>query len=97
LYGNSTVRNTDVYTMKSDGSRETRLTHTYSNKHPEHNPAWLPSGSEVAFVRSKGYYPGTPGTRSGTSAAICVMKSDGSNPRLVRMFPGRVVTDLAWQ
>ncbi len=97
LYGNSIVRNTDIHTMKSDGSGETRLTHTYSNKHPEHNPAWSPSGSEIALVRSQGYYPGTPGTPQGTSAAVYVTKSNGSGLTAEREFRDAVVGDLAWR
>jgi Tol biopolymer transport system component len=96
-YGQHAVRNTDIYTMQSDGSGETRLTHTYSNKHPEHNPAWSPSGSEVALVRSQGYYPGTPGTPQGTSAAIYVMKSNGSGLKAERAFRDAVLEGLAWR
>ena len=97
VYEDIAVRNTDVYTMNSDGSRETRLTHTYADIGTEHDPAWSPSGSEVALIQSSGYYPGTPGRASGTSAEIYVMKSDGSAPTFVRTFPDAVVWGLDWR
>lgn len=90
------LRNTDVYKMDADGSKETRLTHTYSNKNPEQNPAWSPSGKQIAFMT--GFYTGT----GDTSAKLYLMNSYGSVPNFVRTFPQPVGSylqnmELAWQ
>jgi Tol biopolymer transport system component len=82
-----TRRTTDVYIMDADGSGEARLTPLDSNnEHPEHSPAWSPSGDQIAYVRG-----------SATSSAIYIMDVDGSDPTLVRMFPDTLVADLDWR
>lgn len=56
--------NSEIYTMNTDGSSQTRLT---SNSAGDGEPAWSPSGDRIAFASN----------RDGKNA-IYVMKSDGS-------------------
>ena len=88
-YGNS-VSNTDVHKIDASGS-ETRLTHTDSERLPEHLAAWSPSGDKIAFV--KGYYDLT---RSLYSSAIYAMNADGSDPTLIKEFPGKAADYPDW-
>jgi Tol biopolymer transport system component len=91
-WGGEEIRNTDVYKIDAEGSRETRLTHTYSSKYPEHDVVWAPSGAQLAFI--KGYYTGTDSVNSDT---IYLMKSDGSQLTVVKRVPGGYEMDLDWQ
>jgi Tol biopolymer transport system component len=90
--GGVDLRNTDVYKINVDGSSETRLTHTYSSKYPEHNAVWSPSGDHLAFIR--GSYQVTDDVSSNT---IYLMKSDGSQPTVVRWVPDAAGMDLDWR
>jgi len=91
-YWGEVIRNTDVYKMDADGSRETRLTHRFSSKYPEHDAVWSPTGDQIAFI--KGYYTGTD---SVYSDAIYIMNSHDSDPTLVRKVPEGYEMDIAWQ
>jgi Tol biopolymer transport system component len=86
------ITNTDVYKMDADGSRKTRLTHTNSSKHPEHDPVWSPSGDQLAFIR--GYGLTADAVNSNT---IYLMNSDGSQPTVVKRVPGGYEMDLDWR
>jgi Tol biopolymer transport system component len=90
LYGAKEIRNTDVYKIDADGSRETRLTDTYSS--PEHDAVWSPSRDELAFI--EGYYAGTSAECYDT---IYLMESDASLPYVVRRVPDACEMDLDWR
>lgn len=59
--------NTDIYVMNADGTSQVRLTHAAVD---EYDPAWSPSGTQIAFVRSRN-----------NQADIFVMNADGSGLR----------------
>ena len=71
--------NTDIYKVDADGSGETRLAH---HRDSEHTPTWSPDGDQIAYVRDSSF--GAPAF----SSAIYIMESDGSDPTVVRKFPG---------
>jgi Tol biopolymer transport system component len=56
--------NYDLFTIRSDGSNQIRLTRT---ERPEVNPAWSPGGKKIAFAKTFSRF-----------YAIFVMKADGS-------------------
>jgi Tol biopolymer transport system component len=58
----------DIYSMRADGSGQTRLVHTTTTIAENLNPTWSPDGSRIAFVS----------TRDGGGAEIYVMLADGS-------------------
>jgi Tol biopolymer transport system component len=92
LYGNSAIRNTDIYTVGADGRDEIRLTHTNSGKHAEYAPAWSPEGGRVAFI--KGYLTGTHAEPTST---IYLIKPDGSDLSPVTTFPEAYDMEMAWR
>ena len=65
--------NTEIYTMASDGSDETRLTF---NDVRDAAPAWAPNGQQIAFHSY----------RDGNSE-VYVMDADGSNPHNLTRQP----------
>ena len=65
--------NTEIYTMDSDGSNQTRLTF---NEMSDASPVWSPNGRQIAFHRE----------RNG-NLEIYVMEVDGSNQRNLTRHP----------
>ena len=61
--------NDEIYIMNSDGSEQTRLTHTLGH---ENHPVWSPDGSKIAFTSSSDQ----PGER-----AVFIMDPDGSHKK----------------
>jgi Tol biopolymer transport system component len=74
---------TDLYTMRSDGSRARRLTRTPANL--EVWPSWDPSGERIAYTRMRG---GSFLGFLGFGDAIMQLNADGSCGRPIR--PGRL-------
>jgi dipeptidyl aminopeptidase/acylaminoacyl peptidase len=79
-------RNTDIYKVDADGSGETSLAH---HRDPEHSPTWSPDGEQIAYVIDS--YTGDR-----YSSAIHMMKSDGTDPTIVRKLPGKGAGNLYW-
>ena len=66
--------NLEIYTMDSDGSNQTRLTH---HARADWSPTWAPNGQQIAFVSE----------RDGNSE-VYVMDADGKNQRRLTRHPG---------
>jgi Tol biopolymer transport system component len=62
---------TEIYTMRADGSNQTRL--TFDDLSDEF-PAWSPDGRQIAFLSFRDVTPGTEG-----NSEIFTMRADGSN------------------
>lgn len=65
--------NTEIYTMNSDGTNQTRLTF---NKGSDARPAWSPNGQQIAF-----------GSQRNGNIDIYVMDADGTNQRRLTHHP----------
>lgn len=63
--------NSEIYSMKNDGSNQIRLT---NNTGIDYHPVWSPDGRRIAYLSQNG---------SNFTFAIRVMNSDGGNPALV--------------
>ena len=66
--------NLEIYSMKSDGTNQTRLTH---NETSDFSAAWSPNGRQIAFTRAQ----------DDEDLEIYVMDTDGSNPRNLTQHP----------
>ena len=64
-----TGRNLDIFAMDADGSAQVRLTNNIGH---DHQPAWSPDGSYVAFAS---------GEKGSEMKSIWLMKADGSGPK----------------
>ena len=67
--------NTEIYTMDSDGTNQTRLTF---NEVSDAAPAWSPNGQQIVF---RSYRDGE------RNAEIYVMDADGKNQRRLTTPP----------
>ena len=67
--------NFDIYVMNSDGTGQTRLTHSEAH---DFNAAWSPNGRQIAFTR----------TWDDEDFDIYVMDADGGNQRNLTQHPG---------
>ena len=65
--------NLDIYSMNSDGTGQTRLTH---NEAHDFAAAWSPNGRQIAFIR----------TWDDEDLEIYVMDADGSNQRNLTQY-----------
>jgi TolB protein len=79
-------RKTDIYKVDAEGSGQTCLAH---HRDSEHSPTWSPDGEHIAYVIDN-----FTGDRH--SSAIHMMKSDGTDPTLVRKVPGKNAENLYW-
>ena len=61
----------EIYTMRADGSHQTRLTFDDLS---DFRPAWSPDGRQIAFSSFRDVTPGTEG-----NSEIFTMRADGSN------------------
>ena len=65
---------TEIYSMRADGSRERRLT---DNESGDTAPSWSPSGRRIAYQHGTGSAPSS----NHVNGEIFIMKSDGSGKR----------------
>ena len=86
----ATNNNTDIYTMRMDGSGVTNLTHdpTKDFNANDYNPAWSPDKKKIAFISDRG------GNSTG-NIDIFVMNPDGSDQTRLTNNPG-LDDFLAW-
>ena len=86
----ATNNNTDIYTMRMDGSAVTNLTHDPAKDFNanDYNPAWSPDKKKIAFISDRG------GNSSGNTD-IFVMNQDGSDQTRLTNNPG-LDDFLAW-
>jgi dipeptidyl aminopeptidase/acylaminoacyl peptidase len=84
--------NTEIYTVNSDGTGETRLT---GSARTDDVPAWSPDGSKIAFARhSEGFDP----VHSPDVWEIFTMNADGSGQTNLTNTPGEEISEYgpAW-
>lgn len=74
--------NFEIYSMRSDGLNQTRLT---NNAGRDHHPRWSPDGTLIAFAS----------VRAGAPAEIWVMNADGTGQRQVTSL-GRATASPDW-
>ncbi len=67
--------NHEIYVMRSDGSRQTRLTHSPGE---DESPTWTPDGRAIVFSSSRVNYP--PLTYQGLDPDLYIMPSAGGCP-----------------
>ena len=79
----ATNNNTDIYTMRMDGSSVTNLTHDPAKDFNanDYNPAWSPDKKKIAFISDRG------GNSTGNTD-IYVMNPDGSDQTRLTNNPG---------
>lgn len=75
--------NSEIYTMNSDGSAQTRLTF---NTAKDNAPSWSPNGQLIAFHSSR-HDDNDPHTAE-QNTEIYVMDTDGGNQRRLTHYPG---------
>lgn len=78
----STVGETDLFSIAADGSQLRQLTDTLEN---ERDPQWSPDGSRIVFSR-----------RLGDDWELFVMGADGSNPQRLTFEPNYWDVAPAW-
>jgi TolB protein len=66
---------TEIFTMKADGSEQTRL--VSMERGDAVDPRWSPDGSTIAFVH-------LPDGMNGRAAIICTVSADGAALRHLR-------------
>lgn len=91
--GEVTARFGDLFTMRSDGSEQHRLTNT--PKAAEFAPSWDPSGERLAFTRFR--HPLTDAGFFGFGDAIVEVNADGSCPTNVLAAPRVLYFGAVWQ
>lgn len=88
-----TARFTDLFTMRSDGSEQLRLTNTPNAA--ELAPSWDPSGERLAFTRLS--HPLTEAGFFGFGDAIVEVNADGSCSTNVLTSPRVLYFGATWQ
>lgn len=67
--------NNEIYVMGSDGSRQTRITHSPSE---DQNPVWTPDGRAIVFSSNRANYPAL--TYQGSDPDLYAMAANGGCP-----------------
>lgn len=67
--------NHEIYVMHSDGSTQTRITHSPSE---DQNPVWTPDGRAIVFSSDRANYPAL--TYQGVDSDLYIMPSTGGCP-----------------
>ncbi|MFN0279719.1 MAG: hypothetical protein ACKVRN_14145 [Pyrinomonadaceae bacterium] len=82
--------NTEIYSMRSDGTNQIRLT---NNTGVDYHPVWSPDGTSIAYLSQNGFGP----------FSIKVMNADGSNQTVVTsvfygvcVWPWRDDWSMSW-
>lgn len=91
--GEVTARFSDLFTMRSDGSEQRRLTNT--PRAAEFAPRWDPSGERLAFTRLPDFLTETG--LFGFGDVIVEVNADGSCPTNVLSAPRALYFGATWQ